>query len=219
MTDFVPFLLGSTELVAQFAFLISWFDGSQTFDDSLLLLEVLLLFAASVGSCLFLCLEECVASGIEALPYLVAVFLWYSTYLAPFLLEFYEDVAGLLPCCAVLERLCLLYESQLSFVVLVKTASYTLEVFCLLLEVLIASGTEPLEYLHVHLLRSKAYSLPLCLQLCDFLTLLIPLSKGLQCCSVDGFYLLADFSLLLQILFFLLLASLEVFVVLLVDDG
>ena len=75
--------------------------------------------------------------------------------------------------------------------------------FSLTTEEVIAGSTETLEDLHIHLLWCKTNSLPLGLQLDDFLGMTLPVTTALVLLGSNGLDLLAEGGLLGQILFLL----------------
>ena len=191
----------------------------QLLDDALLLLEVgVLLVALSCAGCVA-SLEELVACAEELLPELVADLLRNHAYGLPFLLQRDELVACSLPVGAVGKRLRLLYERLLLLDVLRECDLERLEVFGLASEEVVAGSAEALEYLHVHLLRSEADSLPLVLNVDNLLRALLPVGSALVLSLAELLYLLAESGLASQILLLLSAKVLEVLLVALVDYG
>ena len=160
-----------------------------------------------------------VTGTYEAFPEFLTYLTRYCTYGLPLLLKLNHCIGSLLPFCAVLQFLGLLHQFLLLCKVLIQFVLDGLEVCSLLTKELIASSTEALEYLCVHLLWSKAYGLPCSLQLDDFLCLGIPVGKSLQSFGIDSLNLLAQFGLLLQVLFLTGLTSLEEVLMTLADNG
>ena len=77
-------------------------ESLQLLYDRALLLQILLLFVALVGSCSVACLKEFVACSQEVIPQLIAYLAWYHADSLPFLLQLYQLVGSLFPLSAVL---------------------------------------------------------------------------------------------------------------------
>ena len=129
--------------------------------------------------------------------------------LLPLLLQVDKDVSCAAPLCAVLQRFSLLHQCLFLGQVLVQAFLQGLEELSLLLEEGIASLAETLKDGSIHLLRCKADGLPGGLHLNNLLGYLVPVGRGLQVISRDSLQLLAEGSLLVQVLLLLGLASLE----------
>ena len=177
-----------------------------------------MLCATCTGISLVTSLEELVAGIDKLLPQLIAQLARHNTNLLPFLLQVDEFVTRLAPFSTCSEFFSLFDESFFLFGIGSIFFFQYLEVFCFLGEELIVGSAEALKYLHVHLLRSETYLLPFALQLDNLLGDFLPFGSELVLLLVDGFYLLAECSLLLEVFLLLGTQLLEVLLMLLVDN-
>ena len=178
-----------------------------------------MLLVTLTGTCGIAGFEELIASAEEFLPQLVAQFLGYHANGLPFLLQGNELVAGRAPVGAVLQGLGLLNECAFLLGILLETVFQSLEIFCLVGKEFVAGSTETLKDLHVHLLRSKSYGLPLLLNGDNLFCMALPVAATLILFGSDGFYFLAEGSLLLKVLLLAGTQILKVLLVTLVDHG
>ena len=188
-------------------------------DEFTLLVKISVLLVSGTGILLVASLEELVASVQEILPELVALFARYEAHGLPLSLKLNQLVAGLLPLGAFRQSLCLLYEFLLLCQVVGILALDSLEEFSLLAEELVVGDAETLKDLHVHLLRSETNLLPFALHLNHSLGSFLPVGSLLVLLLVDGLNLLAEGSLLGEVLLFLGTQVLKVLLVLLVNHG
>ena len=184
-----------------------------------LLLQILSLFTMHIATSGIASLEEGIAGGGELFPQLVAQFLRYHTYLAPFLLQVDELVGGRLPVSAVLQLLGLFDEGAFLVGIAAQILLHGAEIFSFTGEEIVAGGTETLKDFNVHLLGSKADGLPFCLQVDNLTGVLVPVAAVLVFLSSNGLYLLAEGCLTLQVFFLFGAQSLKVLLVALVDYG
>ena len=133
-------------------------------------------------------------------------------------MEGYKLIAGRLPIGRINQSLGLLDEGTLLIGILLKGIFHTFEILGLATKEIIASSTEALKDLHVHLLWSETNGLPLRLYLDNLLGMLLPIATALVLFSSNGLYLLTKCSLTSQIVFLLGTYTLEVLLVALVDN-
>ena len=218
MTDFVILLVEFLHHFLHVAFCFSS-DDLEFLYHFLFLSQVGFLLATCSGIGGIACIEELVACSLEISPQLFAHFLGHHAYGLPFLLKRHEFVARRFPVSTVLQGLSFFHEGLLAGSIVSKLLLELLEVFALTAEEVVASSAEALEYLDVHLLRSKAYGLPLSLDVNDFFCAFLPVGRiGIGLCSHSlGF--LTEGSLAGKIFLFLTSQFLEVLLMALVNNS
>ena len=159
-----------------------------------------------------------VASRREALPQVFAIFAGHGAYLFPLLLQVDEYVARRAPIGALHQRLGFFHKFLLFCQVCVQLLLEVLEEGVFLLEEGVATLAEALEDGGVHLLRSEADGLPLCLQLLNLLRDGVPIGERLEPVRREGFELLAEGRLLREVFLLASLDGVEESLMFLVDD-
>ena len=187
--------------------------------DFLLAVQVLLFLVACAGGGVIAGFKELVAGGYKLGPELVAHLLGHHADGLPLLLQLDELVGGGFPVGRVHEGLGLFYHLLLLLGVLGEFLLQSLEELSLAAEKVIAGGAEAVEYLDIHLLRSKADGLPFGLDIYNLLGVVLPVGGVLVFLLGDGFHLLAECGLACQVFLFLGAQLFEVLLVALVDYG
>ena len=165
------------------------------------------------------CLEERVAGSGELLPYIVGILACHGSDLLPLLLQFDERLCRFLPLLAGLEFLRLGEQFALEFQVLGEHVSCGLVVRSFGFVELFAQSAVLVVHSLVELLGCIADGSPLLLNSLYAFACFVPRLVGLEFGEVDALELLDKRLFVLQVLLLALMDSIEVCLVLLVDDS